>query len=147
MSLLRVGVTRMHHTKFKADIGLAKVIADLVSRGWIPCIPLSEHQTFDLVAVSQKGKLVRVQAKYASLKENGVIDVKCRTSWADKNGNHERRYRTNDFDYYAIYCPEKDKVLYIRNTGHYPKTIRFERSGNNQRKHVRWADDYLIFEK
>ncbi|MFC1480602.1 group I intron-associated PD-(D/E)XK endonuclease, partial [Candidatus Omnitrophota bacterium] len=41
----------MHHTKSKADLGLAKVIADLIQKGYVPCIPLSEHQPYDLLAV------------------------------------------------------------------------------------------------
>ena len=41
----------MHHTKTKADIGLTKVIADLTVKGYIPCIPLSEHQPYDVVAI------------------------------------------------------------------------------------------------
>ncbi len=128
-----------HHTKSKADLGLAKVIADLVRRGWTPCIPLSEHQAYDLVAVSGQGRTIKLQVKYAGLKKNGVIDVKVSTSWADRNGNHMRRYRASDFDYYAIYCPEKEMILYAPNKRSGPKTIRFERSGNNQSMHIRWA--------
>ncbi|PIV18833.1 MAG: hypothetical protein COS41_03240 [Elusimicrobia bacterium CG03_land_8_20_14_0_80_50_18] len=30
---------RPHRTKAKADIGLAKVIADLAAKGCVPCIP------------------------------------------------------------------------------------------------------------
>ena len=133
----------MHHTKFKADIGVAKTIADLTTKGYIPCIPLSEHQPYDIVAIDKNGKPVKLQVKYATLNENGTIDVKFRTGWVDKNGMHMRQYNDNEFDYYAIYCPEKEKVLYVPNTQNCPKVIRFDKPGNNQGKYVKWANDYL----
>jgi PD-(D/E)XK endonuclease len=133
----------MHHTKVKADKGLARVIADIVDKGGIPCIPLSEHQPYDLLAVLVNGSVVKLQVKYAGLKSNGTIDVKFRTSWADKNGTHTRHYKKEDFDYYAIYCPEKNKVVYIPNSLDCPKAIRFDRPANNQSKNVKWADAYL----
>jgi len=79
----------MHHTKAKADKGLARVIADVVDKGGTPCIPLSEHQPYDL------------------------------------------------------YCPEKNKVLYVLNSVDCPKAIRFDRPANNQSKNVKWANAYL----
>ena len=133
----------MHHTKFKADIGVAKTIADLTTKGYIPCIPLSEHQPYDIVAIDKNGKPVKLQVKYATLNENGTIDVKFRTGWVDKNGMHMRQYNDNEFDYYAIYCPEKEKVLYVPNTQNCPKVIRFDKPGNNQGKYVKRANDYL----
>ena len=48
-----------------------------------------------------------IQCKYSS---NGTISGK--TSWSDKNGNHEKKYSEDDFDYYGIYLPSIDKVVY-----------------------------------
>lgn len=137
----------LHHTKAKADVGLAKVIADLMIKGCMPCIPLSEHQPYDLVVVLGNGEIVKVQVKYARLKKNGTIDVKFRTSWTDKQGTHIKHYREQDFDYYAIYCPEKEQVLYIPNVFDCPKSIRFNRPANNQNKNVKWANAYMDIRK
>jgi hypothetical protein len=137
----------LHHTKAKADIGVAKCIADLVTKGYVPCIPLSEHQPYDIVAVSDNGKIYKLQVKYATLQDNGTIEVKFRTSWADKHGTHMKYYSPSDFDLYAIYCPEKDTVLYIPNTKNVPKVIRFEKTRNNQGKYVSWADDYRVIRR
>jgi hypothetical protein len=133
----------LHHTKVKADIGVAKVIADLTLKGYVPCLPLSEHQPYDIVVVLDDGSTYKIQVKYATLKENGTIEVKFRTSWADKNGTHIKHYKKGDFDYYAIYCPDKEIVLYIPNSANYPKAIRFEKPTNNQMKFIKWANDYL----
>ena len=136
----------LHHTKFKADIGVAKCIADLVSKGYVPCIPLSEHQPYDIVAVLGNGSIIKLQVKYATLKR-GVVEIKFRTSWADKHGSHTKHYNQGDFDFYAIYCPEKDVVLYVQNSSHSPKIIRFEKTLNNQGKSVKWANDYRVIKR
>jgi len=134
------GIT--HHTKNKADLGVAKTITDLVTKGCVPCIPLSEHQPYDLLVVLQTGEIVKLQVKYATLKK-GAIEVKFRTSWADRNGTHMNRYSENAFDYYAIYCPDKDIVIYVPNSLDCPKVIRFDKPRNNQGKKIKWANDYL----
>lgn len=133
----------MHHTKVKADIGLSKVIADLSMKGCVPCIPLSEHQPYDVVAVDQEGRVYKLQVKYASLRDNGTINVGFQCSWADRKGTHIRHYAKNEFDYYAIYCPEKETVLYVPNDPKCPKAIRFDKSANNQSQNVKWFSDYL----
>jgi hypothetical protein len=133
----------LHHTKVKADIGLAKVISDLTIKGYVPCIPLSEHQPYDVVAI-RNGRAVKLQVKYARLKRNGTVEVRFRRSWADKRGSHTEAYAKDEFDYYAIYCPEKDKVLYVPNEANCPKAIRFERPCNNQARYIKWADNYLL---
>lgn len=132
----------MHHTKGKADIGLCKVIADLAIKGYVPCMPLSEHQAYDLIAVDRLGSVIKLQVKFASLKSNGVIDVRFRRSWADSKGSYTKPYSKGEFDYYAIYCPEKDTVLYVPLEADCPKAIRFDKPANNQHRSIKWADDY-----
>ena len=133
----------MHHTKYKGDIGLARVISDLIEKGYVPCIPLSEHQPYDLVVVLDKGVTVKLQVKYAALRKNGTIEVRFRRNWVDNNGVHSKPYGKKEFDYYAIYCPEKEKILYVPNNSNCPKVIRFDKPANNQGLSVKWASDYL----
>ena len=88
--------------------------------------------------------MFKLQIKYAALKKNGTIEIRYRTSWADKNGSHIKKYKEQDFDYYAIYCYEKDIVLYIPNKLDCPKAISFSKPSNNQKEFVKWAKDYLV---
>jgi hypothetical protein len=134
----------LHHTKVKADIGLTKVISDLTVKGYVPCIPLSEHQAYDIIAVANNGNMFKLQVKYARLKKNGTVDVRFRRNWADRKGSYSKAYSVNEFDYYAIYCPEKNKILYVPNDSCCPKAIRFDKPANNQARYIRWADDYLL---
>lgn len=97
----------MHHTKDKGDVAAAKAIADLVAQGysvWVPVV--TEHAPFDLIAYKD-GKCYRIQAKYST--DNFVSN---KTTWADKNGNHYRKYKPDDFDFYAVYLPDIDRVVY-----------------------------------
>lgn len=97
----------MHHTKDKGDVAAAKAIADLVERGysvWVPVV--TEHAPFDLIAY-KNGKCYRIQCKYSA--DNFVSN---KTTWADKNGNHRRKYNPDDFDFYAIYLPDISRVVY-----------------------------------
>lgn len=137
----------MHHTKTKADVGLAKVIVDLTLKGYTPCLPLSEHQPYDIVAVDKRGNTFKLQVKYATLKDNGTLEVRFRRSWADRNGSHIKHYTKDEFDYYAIFCPNQDVVLYVPNSPKCPKAIRFSKSANHQKKNINWFNDYLVIKR
>jgi PD-(D/E)XK endonuclease len=92
----------MHHTKDKEDIAAAKAIADLAVKGYSVFTPVvCEHLPFDLMAY-ENGKSYRIQAKY-----NSDGEIKNKTSWADKNGNHYRKYKPDDFDFYALFLNRK----------------------------------------
>lgn len=93
--------------KLKGDIGAVQVIADLTKKGYVIFTPLvCESLPFDIIAYKD-GFSKRIQCKYSS---DGNVPSK--TSWTDKNGSHERKYLDDDFDYYGIYLPDIDKVVY-----------------------------------
>ena len=96
----------MAETKEKGDVGLVKVIADLTMKGATIFLPLSEHMPFDLIAYKD-GKCYRIQAKYTM---NGVVRNK--RAWVSCKKNHSRNYASDDFDYYGLYLPEVDRVIY-----------------------------------
>ena|SRR5260221_472676 len=96
-----------HHTKDKGDIATTQAIADLTKKGYTILTPtVSEHLPFDFIAYKD-GKMFRIQSKFRS---NGKASEK--TSWTDKHGNHSKYYNNSDFDYYALYLPEIEKVVY-----------------------------------
>ena len=98
----------MHHTKEKGDLAVALVIADLTKKGYSVFTSLSEHLPFDLIAYDKETqKSFRIQVKYSV---DGM--VKNKTSWADKTGTHEKKYEVFDFDFYAVYLPTVDAIIY-----------------------------------
>lgn len=126
-----------HHTKDKGDIAVSQAIADLTMKGYVCFTPVvSEHLPFDLIAYKD-GKSIRIQAKYRA---DGLISHK--TVWNDKHGSHVKHYELNDFDYYAIFIPKINKVLYPSiNFG--GKSISFELP--NSAMSFYWWEDFLNF--
>ncbi|MFB8789366.1 MAG: group I intron-associated PD-(D/E)XK endonuclease [Potamolinea sp.] len=97
----------MHHTKSKADIAATKAIADLTIKGYlIFTAVVCEHLPFDFIAYKD-GKCYRIQAKYAS--KNLVNNI---SYWADSKGCHQKKYKLDDFDFYAVYLPDIDRLVY-----------------------------------
>jgi hypothetical protein len=97
----------LHHTKTKGDIAVALTISDLTIKGYTCFTPIvSEHLPFDIIAYKDN-KCYRIQCKYS---KNGFISN--RTTWSDKNGSHKKFYDNSDFDYYAVYIPNLNKILY-----------------------------------
>lgn len=93
--------------KLKGDIGAIQVIADLIKKGYVVLTPIvCESLPFDVIAYKD-GVSTRIQCKYSS---DGHVSAE--TSWSDKNGSHKKKYTDYDFDYYGIYLPEIDKVVY-----------------------------------
>ena len=136
-----------HHTKDKGDLAVAMVIADLAKHDILVCLPISEHLPFDLIAVNTDYRLSKVQVKYKAQKR-GFVSVNLRSSYADRNGSHVKLVDRTSFDAYAIYCPETDKVYYIRNeeiraTARAGFTLRINSAKNNQIQNVNFADNYL----
>ena len=96
-----------HRTKEKGDLAVIKTIADLASKGFKILIPVAcEHLRFDLVGY-RDGKFTKFQCKYST---SG--DVKNKTCWNSSSGSHSNKYQEGDFDYYAVYLPDKDVICY-----------------------------------
>ena len=127
-----------HHTKYKGDVGLAKTILDLVEKGFFVSIPITEHAPYDLI-VDTGDSVYKVQAKYRKSK-----DVPSKTQWSDKNGSHTKYYKDEDFDFFSIFNPENNIVIYV------PiclkgKSISF--SVPNSSTPFYWYEDFLDFRK
>ena len=138
-----VFIVKTHHTKSLGDLGVLKVQCNLFEQGYIPCIPLTEHAPYDLVACNESG-CKRIQVKTRSLSETGTIFIRFQSSWADKNGTHMVEWRKDSFDLVAVYCPETDMCYYFDHTQfHKNVTLRVIASKNNQSRGLNLADDYL----
>lgn len=126
-----------HHTKDKGDLAVALIIADLTIKGYI-CYTavISEHMPFDLI-VFKDGKLFKLQIKYVS---NGFVRNK--TVWSSKSKSHFKSYALTDFDYYAIYLSDINKIIYpsIKFGG---KTIRSTLP--NAANPFYWWEDFIEF--
>ncbi|HWL45188.1 MAG TPA: group I intron-associated PD-(D/E)XK endonuclease [Ilumatobacter sp.] len=131
-----------HHTKDKGDLAVAKVISDLVERGALVLLPLTEHAPFDLVAYLS-GDFHRVQVKYRTA-TRGAVSVRFESFWADRHGVHTRAMPRDEVDVIAIYCPDTDTCYYIDPSRFgMSVTVRIEPPKNNQQRRVISASECL----
>ena len=134
----------MYTKKEKGDIGLAAAISYLVKNGIHISIPLSEHLKYDVIG-EKNGICKRIQVRFTTPKKNGVMEVKLKSVWSNKKGNHILKRGIGDFDILAIYCPQNDKTYFIGD-GDFNNTTAInlrlkEISDKNQHK-SRLAEDF-----
>jgi hypothetical protein len=128
-----------HHTKDKGDLGVAKVFADLVEKGFGILFPATEHAPFDLVAWDGE-RFIRVQVKYRSAR-NGVIKLEFKSTWSDTHGVHIRPMDKASVDVVAIYCPDVDRCFYLDPSRHGGAvSVRLEPTKNCQKLGVTYAE-------
>ena len=98
-------------TKEKGDIGLTQVIANLTKNGINVALPISEHLPFDLIAISEDGKLSRVSVKYSSGED--TIKINLRTISSNSKGYVVKNVNFDDIDSFAVYSPISNQCYYI----------------------------------
>jgi len=132
---------KIHHTKNKGDLGVAKAHCDLVEKGYIVLFPTTEHAPFDLVAYDGI-KFIRIQVKYRRA-VNGSVQVRLENWWADRNGSHGKPIDKSEVDVFCVYCPDTDKCYYFKpeNIKTY-FSLRIETPKNNQSKNINFAEDF-----
>ncbi len=132
---------KIHHTKNKGDLGVAKAHCDLVEKGFVVLFPTTEHAPFDLVAYDGQ-KFVRLQVKYRKA-VNGSVQVRLKNWWADKNGSHGQMIDKDQVDVFCVYCPDTDKCYYFKPQdvgSHF--NIRVVAPKNNQSIGINLAENF-----
>ena len=101
-----------HHTKTKGDKALGFVVAEMYKNGIGVCLPMSEHHPFDFIAVSENGELSRVQVRHVK-ESDGQIHIPLANIYGKRAGNVIHTLDRRQFDCFAVYCPEAQKVYYV----------------------------------
>ena len=96
------------NTTEKGQIGLAKTIADLVSKGYNVFLPFADVNVVDLVCMNSNGDLKRIQIKYKK-KTGGCISIPLQ---GVQNGQRVN-INLKMVDMFAVYCPDNDEVYYV----------------------------------
>jgi Holliday junction resolvase-like predicted endonuclease len=136
----------MNKTKQKGNIGELLVASELTKKGYYVFSELGDNAPIDLIAIPEHDtkKIVRVQVKSTTSK-NGTITV----SLLKTTKSYVRKYGENDFDLFAVYISDLDKIIYIPLSRVYKNdkslTIRCAPSKNNQSVGVTLIDNFLDF--
>jgi hypothetical protein len=133
-----------HHTKDKGDLATAQVQVDLIERGALVLLPLTEHAPFDLVAYVD-ATFFRIQVKYRAT-SRGVLPVHFRSVWSDRHGVHAKPMERDELDVLAIYSPETRRCYYL-DPGDFAASVslRLAPPKNGQTANVLFADDFTSF--
>jgi len=76
---------------------------------------------------------------------SGKVEVAFRSSWADRNGTHERPVDKAEIDVICVYCPETDHCYYVRPALHGSSvTLRIAPSRNGQKAGVLIAASFRM---
>ena len=94
------------HMYTKGDLASSKAIARLIELEYEVSIPFSLHLRYDLVAC-KNNIFYKIQVKYAFEGE-----VKRSTGQRNSEGWKSNDYEVGDFDYYAIYLPDIDTIVF-----------------------------------
>lgn len=129
------------NTNEKGNIGLAKVICELVKNRYSCFLPFTDTTCVDLIVGNHLMETKRIQVKYRQKNNRGIIDVPLETV---VNGKKIPIDRTK-IDCYIIYCPDNDKIYYVE-LKNIPKvrsfTLRLEKI---DRDNVRYASEFETF--
>jgi prevent-host-death family protein len=130
----------------KGNVAEAAIAAAAIKLGVGVIKPLVEHTRYDLI-FDLRPRLLRVQCKWAPLKEN-VILVSLATSRYTSRGEQVRTtYSANEVDAIAAYCEELDEsyLLPIRHVaGMRAIQLRLRAPKNGQRAALNWASDFQL---
>ena len=95
-------------TNEKGNIGLTKVIADVVEKHYFPFLPLSDSNETDLIIRNEKAELRRMQIKYRKI-DDGLIALPIETVVNRK----KVKIDISKVDIWAVYCPDNGLIYYV----------------------------------
>jgi hypothetical protein len=96
----------------KGNIGLTETISDLTKKGYYVYLPVSDDSPIDLIVLDNTGNTKRLQVKYRSVNESGLVEVRLRSVVNGINVPID----TSLIDGWSIYIPEEDVVIYVPKT-------------------------------
>lgn len=108
-TIVYVYVLVMHNVNDKGAIGVARIVADLISKEYSVFLPFDGSSPVDIVVANKAMVLRRIQAKYRKLNQYGSIPIRLESIVNRKTVPIDR----SKVDGYAVYCPDNDKIYYL----------------------------------
>ena len=104
--------------------------------------PVAEGGRFDMI-LAPGNQLIRVQCKWAC-RYGDVVVIRCYSNRRAKEGLRRRLYTADEIDAFAAYCRELDRCFFvpIAEAATHETRLRLTPTRNNQRRKIRWADEF-----
>ena len=134
------------HPKDVGDKTTLAVMLALRMAGLRVLVPFGENTRYDLV-IEDGERLARVQCKTGRLRSGAIRFNTCSTYGHHLRPRNARRGYHGEIDYFAIFCPDTEKVYLVPideldvRTG---AALRVEPSRNGQSRYIRFARDYEV---
>jgi hypothetical protein len=132
-------------TNQKGAIAEAAITADAVRLGLAVYRPAVEGCRYDLI-FDVRGRLVRVQCKWAALGE-GVVVIRTRTSRFTPAGYVRTTYGAEEIDGFAAYCDELKECYWLpieEFAGQGYVHLRLRPARNGQQAGLKWCAQYPL---
>lgn len=128
------------NTKQLGTIGELKAQYDFMKAGFDVSIPIGDYCAYDLIIVKDS-KIFKIQVKSCEK----IIDGKMKFDLTSRNYYIDKKYDTQDCDYFYFYCLENEQSYLYKNTEDNNSRavyIRIEPTKNNQTKGINFAKDF-----
>ena len=133
----------MLEAKQKGNLTELQCIAAFYELGYSVSIPYGENSRYDFIA-DVGNKLLRIQVKTSTVAEDGsYIEFSCRSSRSNSSGCSNRRYTTEEIDYFATYYNNQCYLIPITEC-YASKKLRFCPPKNGQKIGINFAIDYEL---
>ena len=135
----------MNEKMKKSQIALLKVEQRALDLGYVVSIPTIEGERYDCI-IDIKGKLLRVQVKYAGVIPKGLKGAVHIRLDKPKGRGVNRPYTQDEIDILLVYIPYIDKLCWFNFEvfdGRNSLLIRYEKSLNGQKKGCLMANNYI----
>jgi hypothetical protein len=117
-------------------------MAAFIEKNCSVSIPYGDNSKYDFIA-DVNGRLLKIQVKTASKRDDESIKFSCRTTHVNCSGVRNVKYNSDDVDYFATYW---NGICYLVpvNECSAEKTLRFGAPKNGQTKGICLAENYRL---
>ena len=105
-------------------------------------IPYGDNSKYDFIA-DVDGKLLKIQVKTSSEKDQNAIVFSCRSTHVNCKGVINERYKENEIDFFATYWNNQCYLVPLKECS-VQKTLRFAHPTSGQEKGITYAFDYEL---
>ena len=129
-------------SKQKGNLTELQCLAAFMEQGCGISIPYGDNSKYDFIA-DIDGKLLKIQVKTSSLKDENAIMFSCRSTHVNCKGTINERYTSQDIDFFATYWNNQCYLIPV-NECSVSKTLRFTPPKSGQLKGITFAKDYEL---
>ena len=130
-------------TKMIGDIGTSVVVSEFLKHGINVLLPYDDNSSYDLV-IYFNNQFYKIQVKTTERVLFGEY-MKFETNITNPNNKSTRLYKSDEVDYFALYCIENEWLGLIKFDNQSKETvIRVQDVKNNQSNRSKFYQDYIF---